>query len=141
MIQQTHASEEVDALARSFEFEKEAERLWLAERTSPTAKSIAGLVLLLSSLSTHDNWKAAELYREDLLDVARKRRLYNSKGGLSEEEISKLPAEERNALAYLAWGTYNYTKRAAQHRLHVGGPPVLSGYMLISLAAWKRSFI
>ncbi|KAJ4345723.1 uncharacterized protein N0V89_011858 [Didymosphaeria variabile] len=103
---QAYTSKNPDAAAKSYEFEKEADVLWRAEKED-SVLTTAGLSLLFLSHGGHGSGRELELLHE-ASDMAKRLKLFGVKTVLDDEQISSLsPAAQRalQAQYYLTLST------------------------------------
>lgn len=104
---QGYCIKDESAAAKSFEFEKEAQLLWLAEHDDSLA-SLAGLMFLFSSIGSHGRGgKEALTYLSEAFDMAKRMRLFGIRDMLSVMHIASVTADMQRALKQVAWGVFH----------------------------------
>ncbi|KAF9735825.1 hypothetical protein PMIN06_002189 [Paraphaeosphaeria minitans] len=112
---QAYSSKDPDAASKSFEFEKEAEMLWRAEKKD-SILTIAGLSLLFLSHGGHGSGREFEILHE-ASDMAKRLNLFGVKNVLDDAQISMLSPVAQRALAHTTWGVFNLHILQAQFYL------------------------
>lgn len=106
-FQQGYASEDSQAYSLSYEFEKEALRLWRIERQgTDSIVLLTAIIHLTMSLTSHGRHEDRSHVADAAHSMAKRMKLFGVADPLRETPL--LPEEVRRATAWTAWGSFNY---------------------------------
>jgi len=88
----------------SYEFEKEAELLWRAEKKD-NVLTTAGLMLLYLSYVGYG--RNGEEFLQEASNMAKRLQLFGVRDSLNTEQIQSLSHGAQRALSQTAWGVFN----------------------------------
>jgi hypothetical protein len=115
MSQRAYTSEDGSAAMKSKEFEKEAEQLWLTNKSEDSILSIAALTLLFGSEGSHGQLVPSLEYLHEMFEMAKRLRLLGVRDSIHDGELALMNKNDQISTSQAAWGAFNCLVWAVQH--------------------------